>query len=135
MKMLTFIKVKTPSKSIRGTVRTRYLAERERDPDREEPESQPLFTHDRDGVGFRVSDRHLAGGERPKALTNELQHIIIAFNSHDARELQKLKIALGNAAAPDKNTRRGESSKVELSDESANLEHSPDGDEVQSRGD
>jgi hypothetical protein len=45
-----------------------------------------------------------------------------------------LEIAPGDAAARDENTRRGESAKVELPDESANLEHLPDGDGVQARG-
>ena len=125
--MRTFIKLKTPSKSIRGTFHARYISERERDLGGEEPESRPLFTHDRDGLKYYAADRYLAGGERANARSNEIQHIIIAFNKHDARELQKLEIAAGAAAPAVEDARRGQSAKVEHSDESAILEHSPDG--------
>jgi len=124
MKMRTFIKLKTPSKSIRGTFHARYISERERDPGSEEPESRPLFTHDRDGLKYKAADRYLTGGERKNARSNKIQHVIIAFNSHDARELQKLEIAPNAYAPAGEHSRRGESSKIELSDESANLEHS-----------
>lgn len=76
----------------------------------------PLFTHEQDGIGFRAADRYLAGGERPQALTNELQHLIIAFNEHAARELQKLEIAPSQAQVePD------ESANIDVDDESANI--------------
>ena len=126
MKMRTFIKLKTPSKSIRGTFHARYISERERDPGGEKPESRPLFTHDREGLKYYAADRYLAGGDRANACSNEIQHIIIAFNKHDARQLQKLEIA--HAAAPTvEDARRGQSAKIEHSDESANLEHLPVG--------
>jgi hypothetical protein len=119
MGMRTFIKVKTTSKSIKGSFPARYLSEREQDPKREEPESRPLFTHEQDGIGFRAADRYLAGGERPQALTNELQHLIIAFNEHAARELQKLEIAPSQAKVePDESANIADSQK---DDESANI--------------
>jgi hypothetical protein len=125
MKMRTFIKLKTPSKSIKGTFHARYISERERDPGSEEPESRPLFTHDRDGLKYKAADRYLTGGERANARSNEIQHVIIAFNSHDARELQKLEIAPDAYAPAGEHSRCGESAKIELSDESAKVEHSP----------
>src|ERR1051325_319754 len=133
MKMRTFIKLKTPSKSIRGTFHARYISEREREPGREEPESRPLFTHDRDGLKYKAADRYLAGGERPNARSNEIQHIIIAFNNHDARELQKLEIAPEPQAPSDARGRETESSNPEHSDESSNLEHSPAADRKRAR--
>lgn len=66
MRMRTFIKVKTPSKSIKGTFHARYISERERDPGREEPESRPLFTRERDGLKRTAADRYLAGGDRQR---------------------------------------------------------------------
>jgi hypothetical protein len=120
MGMRTFIKVKTTNKSVKGSFHARYLSEREQDLTREEPESRPLFTHEQDGVGFCAADHYLAGGERPQVLTNELQHLIIAFNEHDARELQKLEIAPGGAKAkPDQSARTADSRKV--IDESAKI--------------
>jgi hypothetical protein len=116
MAMRTFIKVKTTNKSIKGSLHTRYLSERELDPKREEPESRPLFTHEQDGIGFRAADGYLAGRERPQALTNELRHLTIAFNEPDAHELQKLEIALSQVKVePD------ESAKIDVDDESANI--------------
>jgi hypothetical protein len=126
MKMRTFIKVKTPSKSIKGTFHARYISEREREPGREEPESRPLFTHENDGLKRTAADRYLAGGDKPNAARNEIQHVIIAFNSHDARELQKLMITPVANSRDDEDSRKDESSKVEHLDESANLEHSPE---------
>ena len=125
--MRTFIKVKTPSNAVKGTFHARYISERERDPGREEPESRPLFTRDRDGLKYKAADRYLAGGGKPNAPRNEIQHVIIAFNSHDARELRKLKMAPSGASPAVEHTRRGESANVELSDESANVEHLPGG--------
>src|ERR1051325_7705303 len=133
MKMRTFIKLKTPSKSIRGTFHARYISEREREPGREEPESRPLFTHDRDGLKYKAADRYLSGGERPNARSNEIQHIIIAFNKHDARELQKLEIPPAPQAPPDARVRETKSSKIELRDDSSKLELSPDADRKHAR--
>lgn len=122
--MRTFIKVKTPSKSVKGTFHARYISERERDLGSEEPQSRPLFTHDRDGLKRTAADRYLAGGERPNARSNEIQHVIIAFNSHDARELQKLQIAPDARTVADEDSRK---------DESSNLEHSRKAGERQAR--
>jgi hypothetical protein len=125
--MRTFIKVKTPSKSVKGTFHARYISERERDPGREEPESRPIFTHDRDGLKRTAADRYLAGGDKPNAARNEIQHLIIAFNARDARELRKLEIAADADAPAVEHARRGESAKVELSGESARFADSPGG--------
>jgi hypothetical protein len=92
------------------------------------------FFHLGDGLTYTSADRYTDGATAPNNLRNVIRHIVIAFNKHDARKLQKLKIAPGNAAAPDETRCRSQSSIIELSDESANLEHSPDGDGVQSRG-
>ena len=109
MKMRTFIKVKTPSKSIKGTFHARYISERERDPGGEEPETRPLFTHDKDGIKYKAADRYLTGGVRRNARGNELQHVIIAFNSHDARELKKLEKAATADGSPVKKTTSSQS--------------------------
>jgi hypothetical protein len=117
MGMRTFIKVKTANKSVKGSFHARYLAEREQNPEREEPASRPLSTHEQDGLGFRAADRYLTGGARARALTNELQHIIVAFNSHDARELQKLEIAPEHPMV-EKDGTEIESAKIDIADES-----------------
>lgn len=90
MRMRTFINVKTPNKSVKLANHARYISERERDLRREEPESRPVFTHDRDGLKHTAADRYLAGGKQPRARTCDLQHVIIAFNAHDAREMETL---------------------------------------------
>ncbi len=89
--MRTFIHVKPTNKSAKTAHHARYISERERDLEREEPQSRPIFTHDRDGLKHTAADRYLAGGEQSKAKTNELHHIIIAFNAADAKELKKLE--------------------------------------------
>ena len=120
MGMRTFIKVKTSNKSVKGSFHARYLAEREQNPEREEPASRPLFTHEQDGLGFRAADRYLAGGEKARPLTNELQHIIVAFNSHDARQLQKLEIAPVHPTV-EKDGTEIESAKIDVDNKSANI--------------
>jgi hypothetical protein len=69
----------------------RYLSERERNPRREEPESRPIFTHDRDGLKHTAADRYLSGGAGPKPKPHELMHVIIGLNAHDQKELKKLE--------------------------------------------
>lgn len=120
MKMRTFIHVKPPNMSVKTAHHARYISERERDPEREEPQSRPIFTHDRNGLKYTAADRYLAGGTQARAKTRDLQHIIIAFNSHDARELEKLGSARSAAL-------KDQSSKSEdgpARQESSNLEDS-----------
>jgi hypothetical protein len=74
------------------------------------PRSRPFFTHDRDGLKHTAADRCLADGKAAMAKNNEIIHVIIAFNQHDARELDKL----GNERL---RTAKNESAKVELSPE------------------
>jgi hypothetical protein len=93
MRMRTFIHVLASNSGIKVSSHARYVSERERDPQREEPQTRPIFTHDRDGLKHTAADRYLTGGERAKAKSNELHHIIIAFNSADQRELKKLETA------------------------------------------
>lgn len=88
--MRTIIHVKPPGQSSKASFHARYLSERERNPEREEPATRPIFTHDRDGLKHTAADRYLTGGTRARAKSKDLQHVIIAFNSHDARELEKL---------------------------------------------
>jgi len=92
MKMRTFIQIK-PGKGAGVSSHARYMSERERNPNREEPQSRPIFTHDRDGLKHKAADRYLAGGSQPKARSDSLLHIIISFNSQDRKELEKLERA------------------------------------------
>lgn len=124
MRMRTFINVKTPNKSVKTANHARYISERERDARREEPESRPVFTHDRDGLKHTAADRYLAGGDTARARTCDLQHVIIAFNSHDARELEKLG---GERAA----SARGRLSKVDTQEAGRKLSKSDIAKQVQ----
>jgi hypothetical protein len=89
--MRTFIQVKAGRGGATVSSHARYMSERERNPNREEPESRPIFTHDRDGLKHTATDRYLAGGARPKARSDSLLHLIISFNAHDQKELKKLE--------------------------------------------
>ena len=91
MRMRSFIHVLTPQSGVRVSSHARYMSERERAPEREEPASRPIFTHEGDGLKHKAADRYLAGGGRAKAKSNELHHLIIAFNSDDRREFAKLE--------------------------------------------
>jgi hypothetical protein len=71
------------------------MSERERNKEREEPKSRPIFTHDRDGLKHKAADRYLAGGRCVKARSNELQHLVISFNKPDRVELARLEPARG----------------------------------------
>jgi hypothetical protein len=93
MKMRTFIHVKATNMSSKTAHHARYISERDRDPQREEPQTRPIFTHDQDGLKHTAADRYLASGKRATAKTNEIIHVIIAFNQHDAKELEKLASA------------------------------------------
>jgi hypothetical protein len=89
--MRTFIHVIRPTKSTKLSSHARYISERERNRYFEEPASRPLFTRDMEGIKHVAADRYLAGGDLPKARSNEIFHIIFAFNSHDARQLKRLE--------------------------------------------
>jgi hypothetical protein len=126
MKMRTFIHVKPTNQSVKSAHHARYLSERERDPEREEPQSRPLFTHERDGLKHTVADRYLADGLRPMARTNEIIHVIIAFNQHDARELDKLSVERVRTAKTESATiaLSPETGESDEKDESAIVAHS-----------
>lgn len=89
--MRTVIRVVPAAASGRVSSHARYISERERNPEREEPESRPIFTHDRDGIKHKAADRYLAGGVRPKARSNELHHLVVSFNKPDWLELARLE--------------------------------------------
>ncbi len=113
MSMRTFIGVKSAGGGSSVSSHARYMSERERNPNREEPESRPLFTHDQDGLKHKAADRYLAGGEGPKTRSDALLHLIISFNSYDRKELEKLERTTAKSTkfvlqtkkdAPDKST-------------------------------
>src|SRR5437764_6674139 len=91
MSMRTFIHVITPRSGVKASFHARYLSERERNPEREEPQSRPIFTHDRDGLKHTAAESYLAGDPKAQAKPKDIHHLIIAFNSHDQRELKKLE--------------------------------------------
>lgn len=93
MKMRTFIQIKPAKSGAAVSSHARYMSERERNPSREEPESRPIFTHDRDGLKHTAADRYLSGGAGPRPKPHDLMHVIIGLNAHDQRELKKLERA------------------------------------------
>ena len=108
------------------------MSERERNPSREEPDSRPVFTHDRDGLKHKAADRYLAGGEAPKARSDSLLHLIISFNSYDRKELEKLERGTRGQSSkskrPDSKPKNEKESKESGSDRSANLQSQIDRD-------
>jgi hypothetical protein len=101
--MRTIIKVIQKSK-IAGSSANRYISERERDPEREGAGNRPVFTPDQDSLTAWRADRYLAGGgAKPRPSKSDLQHIIFAFNRHDARELERLgRVPKVELSPPDK---------------------------------
>lgn len=125
MSMRTFIQVKA-GKAAAVSSHARYMSERERNPSREEPDSRPIFTHDRDGLKHTAADRYLAGGESPKARSDSLLHVIISFNSYDRKELEKLERGTRGQSSkskrPDSKPKNEKESKESGSDRSSNLQ-------------
>jgi hypothetical protein len=88
--MRTIIKVSQKGK-VAGSSANRYISERQRDPEREVVQSRFIFTPDRDSLKAYAADRYLAGGgAKLRPSKHDLHHIIFAFNSHDARALERL---------------------------------------------
>lgn len=90
MDMRTFIRI-SPTKQggRRASGGTRYLTEREQNPDRELPSGRQIFTAERDGLGWYASNSHLDGdGDRP-ARAADLLHFVFLFGREDAKELER----------------------------------------------
>lgn len=88
--MRTIIKVRQTGK-IAGSSANRYISERQRDPEREGTGNRAVFTPDGDSLKAWTADRYLAGeGAKLRPSKSDLQHIIFAFNRHDARALERL---------------------------------------------
>ncbi len=107
--MRTIIHIRVTKGATKTSFHARYISEREHNLEREEPQTRPIFTHEQDGLKYKAADRYLAGGTKPGARPKDLQHIVVAFNSHDARELEKLS-QLRLAAA------RSKTSKIDVSE-------------------
>lgn len=112
--MRNIVIVKPPRGTNVASMHARYLSERERNPNREEPDTRPLFTHDRDGLKHTAADRYLAGGESARSKPHDLMHVIISFNAHDRRELEKLERAAAGGR-PKTDRAAGESKKEKAS--------------------
>lgn len=67
---------------------TRYIAERDKDPEREGPGPRPLFSEDRDNLTYRSADRILdrLEGQPDK---DDLLHISVSFQEEDFQKLGK----------------------------------------------
>ena len=64
---------------------TRYIAERDKDLEREGPGSRPLFSEDREGLTYRAADRVLdADGRPPK---DDLLHLSVSLEEADFEKL------------------------------------------------
>ena len=64
---------------------TRYIAERDKDPEREGPGSRPLFSGDREGMSYRAADRVLSPEGHPQK--NDLLHLSVSFEEVDFEKL------------------------------------------------
>lgn len=87
--MRTILIIKNSSRGGKAAAGARYISERERNPAREEPQTRPLFSSDRDEMKAKAADRYLAGDGRLKPAARELHHLIIAFGRADAEELER----------------------------------------------
>jgi hypothetical protein len=67
---------------------TRYVSEREKDPEREGPGARPLFSNDREGLTYRKADRILdpVNGEPAK---DDLIHLSVSLEEEDFEKLGK----------------------------------------------
>lgn len=64
---------------------TRYIAERDKDLEREGPGSRPLFSEDREGMSYRTADRVLDPEGQPQK--DDLLHISVSFAEADFEKL------------------------------------------------
>jgi hypothetical protein len=65
---------------------TRYISERDRDPEREGTKPRPLFSDREDTLGYRGAD-HLLNGGAGTPDKDDLIHIAISFNKEDYERL------------------------------------------------
>ena len=65
---------------------TRYISERDRDPEREGTKPRPLFSDREDTLTYRGADRHLSSGAGTPD-KNDLIHIAVSFNKEDYERL------------------------------------------------
>lgn len=67
---------------------TRYISERDRDPEKEGKEKRPLFSREREGMTYRQADRVLAkGSDKPQK--EDVIHIAVSFRPGDFERLGK----------------------------------------------
>ena len=64
---------------------TRYIAERDKDPLREDPGSRPLFSQDQEGLTYRTADRVLDPSGEPQK--GDLLHLSVSFEEADFEKL------------------------------------------------
>jgi hypothetical protein len=71
-----------------GSRATRYISEREKDPEREGPGARHLFSQDREGLTYRKADRILdpVNGEPAK---DDLIHVSVSLEEEDFEKLGK----------------------------------------------
>src|SRR5215510_10928758 len=67
---------------------TRYIAERDKDPNREGPGARPLFNEDRDDLTYRHADR-LLDPETGQPQKDDLLHLSVSFTEEDFDQLGK----------------------------------------------
>ena len=65
---------------------SRYVAERDRDPEKEGKEPRPLFSKDRDGMTYRQADRILGQGKTAPE-KDEIIHFVISLRPSDYERL------------------------------------------------
>lgn len=68
-----------------GSRVTRYIAERDKDLEREGSGPRPLFSEDREGMSYRVADRILDPDGRPQK--GDLLHLSVSFEEADFEKL------------------------------------------------
>jgi DNA-binding Lrp family transcriptional regulator len=64
---------------------TRYIAERDKDPEREGPGPRPLFSEDREGMSYRTADGVLDPEGHPQK--DDLLHLTVSFEEADFEKL------------------------------------------------
>ena len=64
---------------------TRYIAERDKDPLRENPGPRPLFSEDREALTYRAADRVLDPDGQPRK--RDLLHFSVSFEEADFEKL------------------------------------------------
>lgn len=65
---------------------TRYISERDRDPEKEGKEKRPLFSRDREGMTYRQADKVLAKGEEAPQ-KDDVIHIAVSLRPGDYERL------------------------------------------------